>query len=494
MADRGEAIRLAGTIHEIVRAPGRWRVEVGGTTTVVDEAGELIVDVDGAAVRVDIVEGALCDDGAIAKGGWGELVPGCGGRFAAGLAPAFTPATLEMVTLASGAQVEIYGEVVSRAFADDGGMRDAPSSRVDRVRALLISSGDDRTARIGRAVEARFPPASRLARASWAARRAEARKAIALDPGTRDPGSPRYRPERITIAHALVWAAITIVATVLGVANDDHRFRVLALAAAVGALVYRPGPPVRPFRALDKRYGASLHPTEGWWFASLAIWTFVALTVWASWSARAVGYVALAMIVIVFATGLAGAPTYARHRRLRRAPLWKGELGVHAAFEGVVGDPTPIKIGDANVAIGRGTGFDETIGSDPDRVVWHRFHSDGTFLVKTDAGVVEISPQQIVWSTTVTIRATTDHQSADYEVVEIIPVGGRVLAAGWIEAGEGGGPPKLSARGTEPALLVATGPAGEPRYWLAQLARTRVISALGLLGIGVVLGWELWLR
>ena len=74
---------------------------------------------------------------------------------------------------------------------------------------------------------------------------------------------------------------------------------------------------------------------------------------------------------------------------------------------------------------------------------------------------------------------------------EIIPIGGRVLAAGWIETGPDGGW-QLVAKGTTPALLVATGPHGDPRTWLERLRRTRSTTAVQGVVLGA-LGVALWL-
>ncbi len=494
MEATGEAIRLAGTITEVVCAPQRWRTKLGGTTYEAGAPGEVIVDVAGHAVTAEVSAEALCDDGPAEKCSWGEAVTKSGDRFKAHVAPVFTPVTLATATVTVGAAVEIYGEVLSRAFADDGGMREAPSTTVDRVRALLVCSGSGAASRLGAAIVRRFPPASRAVAPTRAALRATHKLRRDRDLRAHEPASRLYRHDLGLVINAWVWLAVTAITMTAAAIRADHRLFILGLTCAVGAVVFRPMPPVRPFRALEKRFGSARHPTEGWWVGTVAVFAFFVIVSWMSLPASVVGYVGLVMIVVTAVAGLFGADTYARRREMLRAPRWTGEVGVYAALDGVVRDPTPVKVGERDAAIASGTGYDRSIGSNPDKVVWQRFHGLGTFLIDTTAGVVEVSPQQAVWATTVYDRVKTDENGADYEDVEIIPIGARVLATGWIEPGAAGKPVALEARGTRPALLVATGPAGEPRDWLARLDRSRALTTIGLIAIVAALSWELWVR
>lgn len=495
MTATGEAIRIAGTVTAVVIPPQRWRTKLGGTIHEAGAPGEVVIDVGGRAVTVDVVGDALCDDGPAEKCSWGEAVTRTGDRFKAHLAPVFTPVSLATATLAVGAEVEIYGEVVARSFADDGGMREAPSTSVDRVRALLASSGSGAASRLATAVARRYPPASRSIAPDRGAMRAAQRMAQENDARAREPGHRMYRHEAAVKVNFWIWVGLTLVAMLAAALRSDHAMVVLGLTCAVGAVLFRPMPPVRPFRALEKHFGGGRHPTEGWWIATVAVLALFTIVAWLSVpDPRAPGFVGLAMIAIALIAGGSGARTYARRSEMLRAPKWTGAVGVYAALEGVVKDPTPVRLGKADAAIAAGVGYDETIGSNPDKVVWQRFHGIGTFLIETSAGVVEVSPQHAVWATTVEDRVKTNHDGADYELVELIPVGGKILAAGWIEPGTAGGPVTLQARGTQPALLVATGPAGEPRDWLVRLGRARMLTALGLVVIAGALVWELWLR
>ena len=483
----GEAIRIGGTITQIVKAPRLLRARLDKERMSSADDGELVVEVNGSPVRVAVPGKSLRDDARSEKASWGEIVAKSGGRFNAGQAPAFSAASLEVVELASGAEIEIYGEVASRAFNEDGGMRDAPTHQVQAIRALLVASGSGRTARIDRGLAELFPPATRPAQISRAERRARARAERAMDPRSSEPGSPHFQHGAVIVVHALVWLAAAIVCAIVSGVTRKPIWAGFALAAAFIALLVRPTPLAIRLRAVEKSYGFGGGLTTGWWVAIVLTWACLMIPAVSEAGAAGIAWMTLPLVAIHLVELVAAMPAYAAFGSMRRAPLWTGELGVRAALEGVVLDPTPATVGGGHVAIGRGTGYDESIGSNPDKVVWQRFHGVGSFLIKTTAGTVEVFPQQIVWGTSVTGRVKTSDRGADYEEIEIIPVGAKVLAAGWIEAGPQGGPPRLVARGTAPAVLVATGVHGDPRSWLGRLRTARTITLLGVLAIGAAL-------
>jgi hypothetical protein len=144
-----------------------------------------------------------------------------------------------------------------------------------------------------------------------------------------------------------------------------------------------------------------------------------------------------------------------------------------------VRDPTPVTVGKGvNAAIARETAYDKGIGSNPDTVKWTRFHADGTFLVESKEGVVEVHPDEIIWASTVVDGP--DDPSFDYEMVERIPIGGKVAAVGWIEPGLLGAPPRLSAKGTTPAVLLATSQLGDPVGLAREFVKERRLTRAGL--------------
>lgn len=486
-----EAVRIAGVVTAVVQAPMRWRTKVAGTMHDASAPGEVTLQVAGREVIAEIETGALCDTGPAEKCSWSEAVTRSGDRFPAQAAPAFTAVSLATTTLAVGAEVEIYGEVLARTFADDGGLRDAPSSSITHVRALLVASGAGAESRLASAIAQRFPPAARKVTSRRARRTAAPRPP---DPRTAEPSCRQFRHEPAVVFNAIVWAGFALICLAISGISSDPRWLLLALGSAAAAVLFRPMPPVRPFRALEKRFSGARHPSDMAWFAIFFLYTVGLGIAWFQLPPAYVGYAGLLFVGVAAIGGIAGAATYARRAEMLRTPAWTGAVDVDAAIEGIVRDPTPLRIGNKAAAVARSTGYDEGIGSNPDKVVWQRFHDAGTFLIETRSGVVEVSPQHAVWCTTVVDRVYATQSGADYEIVELIPVGGRVLATGRIERGPSGGPVVLRSKGTRPAFVVATGPVGEPRDWLVRLARARLVTAAALAVIGGLLVWTLWLR
>lgn len=490
--DRREAVRLTGRVVEVRHPPRRWFARAGAQQDVRGEAGVVVVDVDGATVTVELAADALDDDGEAHAGSWGELVEQHRPPWPASWAPAFERATLRVATVVVGDALEVYGEALERGFADDGGPRDAPVERLRRVRGLVAATGADRVARVRRRVEDRFPPAQRPAAPSWSERRARRRAARRADPRAKDPSTAQHPQDPLLVGVVVVWLAATVVAGGVAVHTGSVAARGLAIGAALGALVFRPTPRLCPFRFKGTRHRGALHPGGGTQFLAGLVYA-MALIAWGWEDAAVAAYAALGLAALALVGGAAGTKTYAALAALRRAPRWDGALGGWVALEGEVRDPTPITLGGRASALAVAVGMDEGLGSNPDKVVWTRFHEDGTFLVETAAGVVEVSSHELVWATSATRRLDHGGDGADYQVVEEIPVGGRVLAVGRVEAGAPGGPVRLRAAGTRPALLLATGPHGEPRGWAERLVAARRVTLVGVLALAAAaaaqLGW-----
>jgi hypothetical protein len=497
---RGEAIRIAGTIREVVHTPATWTARIAGKTHHAGSDGELVIDVDGAAVTVTLAATAIIDDGEEIKGAWGELVERAEGHFASSLAPAFEAGKLEIVKPAKvGAAIEIYGEVDRREFADDGGLRDAPSQRVAAVRALIMSTSDDRTARIDREIARRYPPAQRPVRPSWFVRRRLAAAEAAKDPRSKELSNRLYRHEPAEVYVHYGALGVGLVLALVTLLTRSPTAAIWTFAVAIIIALFRLRTPMTPFRILDRSYRRFAHIAD---FVYPMSFMFYVISIGMSpifFDRRAVLVIASVALLIATSLGLLQQQTARLHRKVLAALRWDGaSINVYATIEGIVKDPTPAVVGDRQAAIGRGTGFSEGIGStrgssNPDTEVWQRFHGDGTFLVKVpDHGSIEVSPQHVVWSTTVRGRETSSRDGADYEVFEIVPVNGKVIATGWIEKDATSGIPQLRAKGTTPAILIATGPDGEPRDWLVRSSRSAMLS-IALVGVLDVLAVVLWL-
>ena len=470
--DRGEAVRLAGTVVEVSDPPfGSTTVTIEGDRFGRDESGWLVVDVEGRRVRID-AEGAKAvgDATTEASGAWRELRDRT--KLSPEIAPPFKPAKLVAIEPAVGDRVEIYGEVAERGFDDDGAYRDAPSTSLKRVRASVVARGDKAADTLTRALATLHPPKTRATK-----RR---------DPRRDDPGSPMNRPPagEYVVSAGFAAAAVFTLAT-WGVASEP-----VAIGFAACAVVTRPMRTERSFRARadkDPTTWSSLDTI----FAMLYAGTLLGLVGVVGFGP--LRYVTLTFVAILWGLEVRAWHALGTHRRLLAAKPWTGRLGGTWLVEGVVRDPTPVTVGDTErAAIGRTTEYDKGIGSNPDTIKWTRFHADGTFLVDAKAGVVEIDPDELVWASTVVEAPLKSY--GDYQVSELIPVGGNVAAVGTIVAGPDGGPPRLVANGTTPAVLFATSSRGEPlglavAMLLHHQITVAVITALLALAVGICTLW-----
>jgi hypothetical protein len=257
-------------------------------------------------------------------------------------------------------------------------------------------------------------------------------------------------------------------------------YPMLAIASAMLILVGRPERTDRDYRHGD---GKSGEERIGHMMSRLLVPTlysaflFSVLTEIKSQKALVVATgVTLVLLLVAEALRLRGVRG---HAILLGAPPWNGQVDARVLVEGTVRDPTPVTVGRGETAVARETAYDRGIGSDPDKVKWRRLHNEGTFLVDAAAGVVEIDPAETLWASTVVDAPVSP--SSDYEVVEQIPIGGKVAATGWIEAGSAGGPPRLRSRGTTPAYLLATSNLGDPRGMASALLWHRRITLGGVL-------------
>lgn len=463
-ADRGEAVRLAGVVREVSSpAPTTWLLQPeGGPVERREDAGWASVEVDGRAVRVETEGACLVGDAHTSKGAWRELDAAAGGRFGAGRAP-FTPARLTITTLAAGDPVEVYGEVVERRFDDDGALREAPTTSLARVRALIVARGDDAAGELTRAIARRYPPA----------RREVTRRPP--DPRRGDPGSPLHHPPAPHWIPSAVLALFAIFAGYLGGTRIPYA-GVVAVGLAAAALVLRPERDERIYRARDDRDPAGANTLQ----RVLLPLIYAGALIGIAGVGGRIAYttVTVTFLAVALVLELAQLGVVARHRLLIATPPWNGEPGARALIAGTVRDPTPVTVGSIAVAIGRQTAYDRGIGSDPDVVKWTRFHADGTFLVDAPAGVVEIDPAELVWASTAI--DTPAVPGTDDSVAEVIPAGGKAAAVGWIEASPDGGPARLRSRGTVPAVLLATSALGDPVGLARRMVWHRRITLLGL--------------
>jgi hypothetical protein len=117
-------------------------------------------------------------------------------------------------------------------------------------------------------------------------------------------------------------------------------------------------------------------------------------------------------------------------------------------------------------------------------VEWESLDFQGTrFAIESDAGTVEVSPDELWWCSTdrVVHNRRSSGSTYSYQYREMVHVGASVAALGRIE----GTPAQLRASGTEPAVLFAAEAGGDPRaaarrvvgYWRGALLATVLAAA-----------------
>src|SRR5262249_7417758 len=122
---------------------------------------------------------------------------------------------------------------------------------------------------------------------------------------------------------------------------------------------------------------------------------------------------------------------------------------------GRVADPTPLTTTEVPSAMALIT----TAGED-------RFAYEGTFVVESAAGRLEIDPARALWASGVTTTRKIDDASVREEVV---PIGGTGIVAGRLQRREGG--PYLAATGPESLVLFASRADEAPIEALRRLVR-----------------------
>lgn len=189
--------------------------------------------------------------------------------------------------------------------------------------------------------------------------------------------------------------------------------------------------------------------------------------------------VLLALLLVEVRTNL---QTYRRIAQILAAPP------VNAAApsgwcggEGLVRDPTPVIVGNAQAAIASVSRYRKGAGSDaPDTLESEDFHSEGSFLIDQDALRIEVDPREILWASyVVNAPEDTSFGYLAYDVETVIPTAGKVAWAGKLERGEDGAL-RLLHEGTRPALVVATSAKGMPRaiLWRVAWHRRATIACL----------------
>jgi hypothetical protein len=272
-----------------------------------------------------------------------------------------------------------------------------------------------------------------------------------------------------------------LLATILDLTGAIPGALVPALGLMAAAVVARP----MRFPRFHAHAGA---PARIWDLDMVRFMAFTlcSIALASTWPAARV-WVTLALIVTFGAGELVLIGDVRHLHRLLAPPPWDGAQGGPVRVEGIVEDPTPVEIGGTPAALGReirGYVHHRTSG-----IKRQDFHARGTFLLRSAAGVVEIDPADVVWASSVVATRYTDKDEEDFVNTEIVPVGGRLAAVGWVEAAADR-PPRLTKR-DRVVVMFATGPGGDPRGLAAVALRGRWVTRVGLALCAAPLVWML---
>jgi hypothetical protein len=448
-------IQLSGTVCEILAGPpATWRLQAEHKDAKTKhDAGAIKIEVEGGRrVRVETDGIEVRGDAEKTRGGWRELVDRAKPRFAAGELAPFTPAHLEVTTIAHGDEIAVWGDVITR---DDAG-------RPERVRARAIARGP------------------------------HAAKMIAHE-ADRAAAPERELGERVAdgllLAYTLACAAGAIAYPLLadGMLRDRLGVSIALVAAVILMLPSGPDESITFYSRADDLPGAAVPLTPVRMLAGFGALAAPIASADHPWA----GLVTAAVLIV---GGLVVA-WLARGERARLsallAPTWRGDAtDARVTIRGTASTAHLQRVGGHDAVLGREAKIETTSSSrSAGPAASNRFHeiakllAPATFTITSDAGSVEVAPAELAWGTTcVEIADRVEGSSGStYTARAWLPMGAAVVASGWISGG------KLVARGTAPAILYATAPAGDPLAVPRGLVRYWRAVTFGLAVIGVAL-------
>jgi hypothetical protein len=356
--------------------------------------------------------------------------------------------TLAGTVLAPGDRVAVAGEVTEADPVSEGAYREQPHVVVAEVRATAIATG----------------------------------------PGAEDRVDVKARPSR-DASKRLPWRSILIgaaaIAGVCAVAKAIYTspailIELLMFVLAILAMLQNEE--TKPEFEPEATWAGFL---EGVGFITVGL-TLLAIA--ASFFSALVSSQMGPSTFMIVAGCLFAATTSALRRRSQRRSLEIARAildapahstdGAWGRMVGTVRDPTPVKVIGGMSALSR-----VTEGPTPNIV------TDGTFLIKTGKTVVEVFPQDAVWSSSVRAKAERTEKTADGEQKittheQLIPVGGKAVVVARMRHGEG--VLRAASTGPESLLLWATADAEEPIATLEKFVTTHTrgtIIQLVLVGI-----------
>jgi len=443
-------------------APASWALSVDGAQHVAHDSGAVSIAVGGRDVRIRSEGLAVLGEPTVEHGGCRELGERAAPRFDGVQAAPYAKASLAITRVAVGDRVEVWGDVVAR---DGAGAPTEVSARI-------------------------------LARGAHAAAAVERALAAASDPGAGSAPSPRsstaltdWLPTLVCLAAGAAWTLLRVVPLRVAIAE--------ALALYAAAAVLRPTRGADDdlvLRARERAVGGVVPFVIVKLIAGVLLLTlgFFYKGIGPRWIGA---FTAGAIATWTLVAWIVGAKTYLRAGRLLGARAWRGSGGERALVIGkVVRAEARTLIAGTPIALGiDGTVEDRSgspVGSVDNRasashgVTFENLEFHGSrFAIESDAGTVEVSPDELWWCST--DSAVYDERRSGntrtYRYRQTVAIGAGVAALGRID----GTPAELRASGTEPALLFAAEPGGDPRaaarrvvgYWRGALLGTVLAAA-----------------
>jgi hypothetical protein len=467
-------IRKASVVREVVEPVLRWEAEVVNKTFTGSRDGAVVAD-DGLTIKVRGAD--LRGDRVRTKAPWSEVATRFG--LPAGDAAPFSEVTLEIIELVPGAAIEVIGEVTDYALADDGGPRDAPTSRPRTVAASIVGIGK----RASELVDSELAKREREARP----RRGLARKGLGRRVVSAIASMSAAQIADVVVL-AIAAALLVIAARVAFRASNLHAVVGFVCGVVAITAALRPRHVLVPFRAREKVHGRVWHLDVVWRCAAFVFAMFpLVMGLGISTGSVPVGpgdhvrvgaemiaAFGLGLIAIFVAGEVIGQRTVANLSRLASAE----------AIEGVIRTSKPQRFGDRSGVLGLTENWDSAWTTDAkgnsrttNRMKSASFAAAPSFTVEE----VEVASSDVAWAST--LRFRHDPKTGGWNMHEIIPANARVVVVG---AREGD---RLRANGLSPVLLFG-GPA-EPKQWARRAVRARYITRAILAASAVGLVWSI---
>jgi hypothetical protein len=442
-----ERVRLVGIARAFVGQTDR-RVLVQ-RTIVADEQGAFgridvldAFDIElegGRRLRVEMSKEARIEPLSTKKKKWGELEndPSFASIRDRGPGPHVT-VTVKRAAIEDGDRIALAGEEKEFFFEEaKEGLRDAPKRELSMVSADLVASGSDAEEILAHALDGPAAEASPV----------ETPKADKRTRKEREK-KPRTLRSYVTVPRVFVLVGIFLLLVAATMRRSTGFLDAIitangSFAIATFAWAWRSLPRfVHGNKAVEDTKNAEANVFVGGMLALPLMVVFAGISdLRYAWSpppkgveeanaSYLVGAIAFIYVTLIFVN-------FVRSTRRRAALL--GTIVDAAPFtampdetkwgsiEGVVRDPTPIKVGGGPRALANVIEREVRPGSDPD-IVTEKVLNEGTFFIDADVGSFELDPRSATWASDVH-QVVTDTEKKKVHA-DVVVIGGHAVVAG----------------------------------------------------------------